>query len=320
MDIRTAIDGFILFKSGEGLSQNTLLDYGHWLGIFARRYDGRDVGSFRPADISGFLDYLRNEYEPRRLTGGDGPLSSQSVRNAWVALKSFYRWASSTLDIPNVMADGRVPSPKATNPEQVPFSEDEVRAMLAAIVPKRSPRATSGTRYVEALRDRAMILTLLDTGVRAAEFCAFDVGDLTLKTGRIIVERGKGGRGRHVWVGDVTRPAIWQYLQERPDGSDPAAPLFASHGNRLAGSRLTPHSLHKRLAVIGKRAGVADVYPHKFRHTFAIFYLRNGGDVFTLQALLGHSSLTMVQRYLKLSSSDTESAHRRNSPVDRWLK
>ena len=108
---------------------------------------------------------------------------------------------------------------------------------------------------------------------------------------------------------------MWRYLQERPD-IDPAAPLFTSTGNRP----LTASALEKRLSKIGAKAGVAHVHPHRFRHTFAIEYLRNGGDVFTLQALLGHSSLTMVRYYLQLAQSDVEQAHRRASPVDRWFK
>ena len=76
--------------------------------------------------------------------------------------------------------------------------------------------------------------------------------------------------------------------------------------------------LLKSLRSIGRRAGIPKVNVHRFRHTFAINYLRNGGDPWSLQMMLGHSTMEMVKNYLALAQADLEKNHKIASPVDNW--
>jgi integrase/recombinase XerD len=107
---------------------------------------------------------------------------------------------------------------------------------------------------------------------------------------------------------------VWKYLAKRKEAK-PDEPLFETTGRQA----LDRNALRKMLLAAGQRAEVVEpVTPHRLRHTFAITYLRNGGDVYTLQRLLGHSTMDMVRRYLSLAQTDIADAHRRASPVDNW--
>lgn len=101
------------------------------------------------------------------------------------------------------------------------------------------------------------------------------------------------------------------------EGAGESDPLFVV-GARHKARPMDRSVLHHLLQRIGERAGVRNTYPHRFRHTFAINYLRNGGDLFTLQAMLGHSDLEMVRRYARIAQVDVAQAQQRASPVDKW--
>jgi site-specific recombinase XerD len=116
-------------------------------------------------------------------------------------------------------------------------------------------------------------------------------------------------RPRTVYIGRRTQKELWKYLLGREATKND--PLFLTTNGR----RMTTDSVKHLVRRISQRAKVP-AHPHAFRHTFAIEYLRNNGDVFTLQRLLGHSSLDMTRQYLALANTDMEAVHKRASPVD----
>ena len=113
-------------------------------------------------------------------------------------------------------------------------------------------------------------------------------------------------------MGNRTRKSLWKYLNSR-QGGKAKEPLFATR----TGEHLERNNIRHMLNAVASQAGVVNVHPHRFRHTFAINFLRNGGSVLVLQELLGHESLDMVTNYVHLASSDIDTASQ-HSPVDRW--
>jgi site-specific recombinase XerD len=102
-------------------------------------------------------------------------------------------------------------------------------------------------------------------------------------------------------------------LTTRPEAR-PDDPLFANH----LGRPLTRDALRHLISRIGQCAGIPNANVHRFRHTFAINFLRNGGNAYTLQRLLGHSTMEMVKTYFAQSAQDDSDNHRRASPVANW--
>lgn len=316
-----ALVGFLNHKSAEGLSPTTLTSYEHDLKLCLSKCGDVEVEGVTRDELRSFFAWLRSAYKPRRISGDDSPLSPKTVRNVWASLSSFFTWVSDEFESPNPMKG--VPAPRFERAPVAPFSRDDVEELLKACVLCRKAKTTYrrgfSMRRVTARRDQAIILTLLDTGLRASELCSVTVGDVDLRTGRVDVKHGraggaKGGKGRVVYLGKAARRSVWRYLAEREDGEDPDAPLFSTKFDR----KMNKDSLRLLITGLGKKAGVKKCHPHRFRHTFAITYLRSGGDVFTLQALLGHSTLDMVRHYALIAEIDIQQAHRRASPADNW--
>lgn len=113
----------------------------------------------------------------------------------------------------------------------------------------------------------------------------------------------------------MTRKALFTYLKERE--TDPDDALFQSDRGKAAGGVLTRWGIRLMLTRLAKAAGVEGVRvsPHTVRHSFAIQYLKAGGNQFALMALLGHTDTAMTGRYVKYSQADVAAAHRHFSPV-----
>jgi len=297
------VEGFLLSLRARHLSQNTIDDYTRTLAKFARFLaDDRPVNEITPHDIESFFVSLTT-------------LSGKSLLNCYIGLSALYTWLVKEEIVPvNVVR--KLTPPKAERKEVIPFTESEVKAIMGALNRSKIYRR-DGQNVDHALgsfeRNRAIALLLLDTGLRASELCDLKIEDVDNRTNRIFIHHGKGMKERLLPFSARTGQVLWRYIAGRKD-AQPGDPLFVSKLNRS----ITRTKLAETFHNIGLRACVSNVHPHRFRHTFAIQYLRNGGNAYTLQAMLGHSSLEMVRVYLKLAQIDIDQMHRHASPVDGW--
>jgi site-specific recombinase XerD len=161
------------------------------------------------------------------------------------------------------------------------------------------------------IRDRLILLILLDTGLRASELLALNFENVNPVTGILQIMHGKGDKFRVVYLGRRSRMVLRSYYQKIKHHE--GALIIGIHGERLEYTGLR-QVLRRR----AKTAGVVYQSPHSFRRLFALTMLRNGIDVFSLQLLMGHADLQMLRRYLKQAGSDLQEAHNQASPVDKF--
>lgn len=214
------------------------------------------------------------------------------------ALRALFHWLEAEYD-DYTSPLRRLKPPKVDIPPIEGVTAAEVQALL-----------NTCDKSFTGIRDRAIFLTLLDTGVRAGELLAMNWDDVDIAAGTLIVRNGKGGKFRTVFVGRLTRRALRQYARLRQD-DNPA--VFVT----IQGERLTYNGLREILRRRSKQAGLANPpSPHDFRRACALTLLRNGADVVSVSRLLGHTSLEVTKRYLAQTEADLQQAHQRFSPVE----
>lgn len=197
--------------------------------------------------------------------------------------------------------------------EQSPMATVKVPKVGKHILPSLSVDDVKRLLEVcETERDEAIILFLLDTGIRATELVSLNCEDIDHKTGAVLIRQGKGRKDRTVYIGKKTQKQVFRYLIERgkPDDNEP---LWLSEKRD---TRLTNAGLRQLLLRLGKAAKVKRVSPHTFRRTFAINSLRNGMSIYHLQRLMGHADIHVLKQYLDLAESDAKAAHEKYGVVD----
>ena len=169
-------------------------------------------------------------------------------------------------------------------------------------------------RTLTGARDYAICALMLDSGLRLNEVITLRRDAMHIAEGYCIVN-GKGNKQRIVPLGLQSKRALIRYTSRLPECSV-VVNLFVSD-ELIPLKQAAVMSLFRRLKM---RAAIPRLHPHLLRHSFATRYLQAGGDIYSLQQILGHTSLEMVRRYVHMIPQETIICHPQYSPLDNLMK
>ncbi len=290
MNLKDAITEYLVEQSVRGNSRKTVEDYQRKLGFF-EFYTGN-------VELEAITLTLCRTYY---LDISKRIVNTVTVQTYIRSLRAFLNWLYNNEYISEDICR-KFKLPKANRPLIDVLTDSEI-ARLYDIFPGES---------VLELRNKVIISLMLDAGLRLNELITARIGRLHLEE-RVLIVDGKGGKQRAVAFGVTTQEYIRKYIEKTtPDtfliikvsASDVAEPVQES----------TIKQLFRKLKI---KTGIKRLHPHLLRHTFATRYLENGGNIYTLQHLLGHTSLEMVKRYLHLATSKIHQEFVNYSPLDR---
>ena len=276
-------------------SSKTIENYNHYLTRFLSFDKVSSANQISEDLIRKFRIYLN------RLTDNHGePLKKITQNYHIIAIRSFLRYLSKR-EIKSVSPE-KIELGKQEDRHIDFLDQDELNRILA------SPKGDD----LPNLRDKAILETLFSTGLRVSELCSLETDKVDLNRGEISI-KGKGSKIRLVFLSDDAQKSINNFLKKRTD-TDPA--LFIRIPKNQAFSKhenlgLTPRSVQRIIKKHATRAGIVGkkVSPHSLRHSMATDLLRNGADIRSVQAILGHSSVTTTQIYTHVTDSRLKEVH-----------
>ena len=304
MDIKTLKIQYLEYLEIEkNRSAKTLENYGRYLDRF-----------FQFAKISspsGITEDLVRHYRLHlnRLRDKDESNLKKVTQNYHIiALRNFLKYLAKR-DIKSITAE-KVELGKQEDREVTFLEADELERLL------KSPEGNT----LDVLRDRAVLGTLFSTGMRVSELCSLDRDKIDITRGELSI-RGKGGKIRVVFLSDDAKENIKQYIDKRSDVDEalfiriPKSKIkIRPQGDKrsdLSTLRLTPRSIQRIVGKYATKAGIVgkNVSPHTLRHSYATDLLRNGADIRSVQAMLGHSSVTTTQIYTHVTDKQLREVH-----------
>ncbi|MGO4916179.1 tyrosine recombinase XerC [Pseudogemmobacter sp. W21_MBD1_M6] len=296
---RDAMEGWLShLKSLDGAAANTISAYRTdvlgFLAFITQHFgDSTGIAPLKTLALSDMRAWMAHE----RARG----VGARSLARSLSAVKTFFRWLAEREDFdPTAVLATR--SPKFQKKLPRPLAEDAARAMIETV------ELQSRTDWI-ALRDVAAVTLLYGCGLRISEALGLTGADAPLPEVLRII--GKGGKERIVPVIDVARDAVARYTRACPYPVERDQPLF--RGAR--GGPLSPRLIQKAMEQARMQLGLpATATPHAMRHSFATHLLSAGGDLRTIQELLGHASLSTTQAYTAVDTARLMEVYEKSHP------
>jgi len=304
------IEYYEVCNRAEGKSPKTISWYSANLKSFRNYLKNRhlpdSLDNINTKLLREYVLYLmkRNRFDGHPYTPAQTDLLSSATIHGHVrTLRAFFNWlVVEGLAHNNPTKD--LKPPKVTRKVVSTLSDAEIGAILNVF--STSPHDA---------RNQTVFMLLIDTGLRIGELVNLKMDDVHMDEGYLKV-MGKGKKERIVPIGNNAQRALQRYLfRFRPKPDNPVIKnVFLSTNNKP----LTESSMKLMFTRLSHRSGVYRLHAHLCRHTFATRFLINGGDVFSLQQILGHSTLEMVRHYVNLASNHIAIQHQKYSPLDRF--
>ena len=294
MTIRECIDDFLIEQQVRGNSPKTQKHYFRCLGLFERFQSPKnpDISAVSVSDCKAYYIHLSNRN-----------VSSVTVQTYIRALRAFLSWCYLegyiSENIPKMFR-----LPKAQKKKIDILTDSEVEQLF---------RCLSGRDFI-SIRNYCIVALMIDSGLRLNEVVTIRRDKIHIAEGYAIVN-GKGNKERFVPLGLNSKRALLRYCAIVPN-KEKETPLFVKD-TLIPIKESTVKQLFRKLK---SRSGIPRLHPHLLRHTFATRYIERGGDIYSLQSILGHTSLEMVKKYVHLIPSKTVVNFAVLSPLDNALK
>lgn len=292
MKLSKVIQEYLLEHQIQGHSPATIRYYKQNLGWFCDFLQNPDISDVTLSRCREYVMHLRER-----------PVTSTTLQTYTRAIRGFLTWCYNEEYISENIPK-KLKLPKATRKAVDVLTDSEVTRLLDCM----------NTKTFLGLRDMVVVLLMLDSGMRLSEVLRVEYGKIHLESGYLIA-LGKGNKERYIPLGLNTRKYLMKYLAHFPNIDIQTALVVKD--TLIPATSDTIRQLFNRLKV---RAEIPRLHPHLLRHSFATRYLALGGDVYRLQAILGHTTLEMTKRYVTLIPNEMAISFCKHSPIDNLKK